>query len=396
MIEYDAPEEVIRAVNKSCTQEFTGISENGSKVSVFLDYIQKRKNTISSGVVIETKNDIYPCALPDVGCGFRLVKCNGISAKTLLKNKNIINRIDDFLHGKMDVNLIPNQVVLNKMLYEGHNCTASLFDNKREKAYENHGYYKISKGHIFNSKIYPDKNLLKKFNNYQGHFFEISYAEEEEECIYFFIHCGSFDLATRYMDYYYPLLAKEAFINRWSSKEEIIQGKFHIPKDSEIAIKYYNDIKCLMNFAVAYRDLVEYNITKILNEETKKKLCVELLSDYIHTKLSIGDTVIHQRGIQKLKNDDEKTYILSGEHGIASMLFKINQDGFFSHGVQTKYQIFENAVSDERLISKAIKKIDDDTVKRTRSVRKCFDYYLSKPEVSLDKYIYPFYSYKLE
>lgn len=396
MINYDAPKEIVSKIETISMEELANISED-NKVTVFLDYIQKRKNTISSGVVIETESEIYPCALPDIGCGFRVVKCIGISAEDMLKKTNILKRIDDFLHGKTDVKMIPGLSYFDQMLYEGHKFTASLFPEKRSEIYEENGSYSIPKGHVLNESIYPDDELLNKFNFYQGHFLEIAYTETEKDCIYLFIHCGSFDLATRYMDYYYPLLAKEAYRNKWSSKEEIIQGRFHIPKDAEIAVKYYNDIKCLMNFAVAYRDLVEYHITKIIEEEIGSELRIEPLSDYIHTKLTVGDSVIHQRGIQKLEKSSQRTYIISGEYGIASMLFKTDRNGYFSHGVQADSSIFKDDAADRRLISKIVESEEiEDVIEKTRGVRKCYDYYLSKPGVNLEKYIYPFYSYKIE
>ena len=187
----------------------------------------------------------------------------------------------------------------------------------------------------------PISNLFTSFeccevlDQYQGHFFE--FLEDESGYIYLLIHSGSWVLADQVMKKYWMSMARKSYKRGWSVKDDIINGYFKVPVEGmkELFPEYYNDILSLYNFTIAYRDIIEQEISLIFYEIFRKKIPTKLESDYSHTKLQIteGNTVIHQRGVQYLKGDKKTRYIMCGTQSKPSLMFIIDNDDFFSHGI---------------------------------------------------------------
>lgn len=398
MILYDVPSEIYQSVNE-LSKELMLIDNKDNQITLFPDFIIKRG--FPSGIVIKAKNKIYPCAIPDIGCGFRVVKIKGMSKEDFLGNKNLINKIDIFLSGKGQANIIDNELVtLEEMLRFGHICTNHLFLDKRISKYEDSGCFNVDDSHEFKEDIFPLIENISIFNSYQGHFLEFlePLYNTNKEC-YLLIHTGSFILADNFNMYYYPLLAEMSYVNDWSSEIEVRIGKFNIPRDAEIIEEYYNDVKALMNFSVSYRDLIERKLFDIINEEMKEKINMVLLSDYFHTKLDISDEYItHQRGIQQLVRSDELEYIISGNFGIASLLFKSNIDAPFSHGVPVDTSLYniEDMKADYLLSSTLIKEEEREKHLKSANLAQLVYHYYLKKDITFVNYLIPFYSFKTD
>lgn len=398
MISYDVPEKILDKV-KILAKDLEMINTDDNEIKIFPDFNLKNKVGFPSGIKIKSKNKIYPCAIPDVGCGFRIIRINGISKEEFLNNSSLVNKIDRFLQGVEKV-IDNDSIKISDMLRFGQKSTSHLFIEDRINKYEDKGYYKLDDNHTFKEVIFPlDKNA-DIFNSYQGHFLEFLEPQnnEKKEC-YLLIHTGSFILAKNFNKYYYPILSEMSYVNGWSNEEEVISGKFHIPKEASIFREYFNDVLALMNFSVSYRDLIESKIINIIKEKNKKNLDIVLLSDCFHTKLSInGNYILHQRGIQMLKKSDCLEYIISGNFGIASLLFKSTIDGAFSHGVPVDTSLYDIEIENiEHLLSPILIKDHERHLhfKKSSLAQLVYDYYLRKG-IEFVHYLLPFYSFKID
>lgn len=400
MIYYDMPDSMKKVITP-LTDDLLIIDSEDNEITIYQDFVEKHKIGIPSGVMIKSKSKIYPCAVPDVGCGFRVVKFEGVSKEDFLKNEQLINKINQFLNGKTEKDLIKGkQITVESMLRQGYYATAHIFSEERSQRYENKGVFHIDTNHKHKKEIFPAEKPTSLFNKYQGHFLEfLEPINNKTESVYLLIHTGSFILAENLKSYYYPLLAKLSYTNKWSNEQEVLSGKFGILKNCDIVTEYYNDIKLIMNFSIAYRDLIEYCLEEIIKNELGKEIHSVVLSDYNHTKLDIAqEYVIHQRGIQFLNQSKDTQYVISGNYGIGSLLFMTSKDQFFSHGVQIDINLCPEYLPESRkLFSKELYMNNEalKMLKQSSLAQIAYDFYLSKNTIFVD-YLIPFYSFKGE
>lgn len=394
MITLKVPEAMHEKIS-SCLATFKFAENTRDDIAVFQDFNTKNDYGIPSGVKLESVDKVYPCAVPDLGCGFRILKIEGIQKSDLLNNVAIMSRIEkylktcdngfnDYMH--LDVTLMARQ---------GHLYMRQFFQESREAYYDKSGCFEINSGHEMNEAIFTERDLNQLIKTYQGHFLEILEPISGERCIYFLIHTGSFTVADRFKQFYYPKMAKISFDNKWATKSEILNETFYVDKSHDIVTQYYNDAKMLMNFAVAYRDLVEIKLVEILKKELEMPFKATLLSDVLHTKIAInGQGVIHQRGVQELVSP-YRPYIISGNASVASMLFFSNSKQYASHGIQTNVNLLPEAIEGvEHLISKACVDQNQAQLYKEASGAKCvYDYYLAQHCTLID-YLLPFYTFK--
>lgn len=400
MIKYEVPS-ILRDKITLASGDINMIDRKENDITIFPDYVSKRTNTIASGVVIKSADSIYPCAVPDLGCSFHIVELEGICEDDLKQCPILFEQLDRLLSGEMAPLFNADKLdTVRDMIVNGHNSTSYIFEENRIKHYENNGKYEIDSTVPLSATIFPTVDNVCELNRYQGHFMEILVSSDENNPkVYLLIHSGCHTLADRFMLHYYPMFAKLSYKNRWSNKEQVISGKFRVPVDSGYERTYFNDVNGLMNFAIAYRDIIEYSVVKLMKEILDKDIKAKLLSDYAHTKVSWSKSgVIHQRGIQYLKAGYDNIYLMSGFYGVKSMLFTVENDGFFSHGSQSKPEFSEDGMcdADEMIAYQFLNNIvSDTTVKQARLAKTCYDYCLSKKARAVD-YLRPVYSFKID
>lgn len=339
MVKYKGPEKLREGILVQCEKLHLLNEEN---IIVFQDYCEKRTNTIGSGVVIESKGNIYPCAIPDVGCGYHLCRIQGIKRHDIQNNEILLSKLKEAYCGK-DKKFSSHKFSVVEMCEKGHQYTKSFFSDNREQKYEN---VKVSL-HKSISELFTTHECSEDLDQYQGHFFE--FLEDKNTNIYLLIHSGSWVLADQIMRKYWIPMARESYINGWSTKDNVINGYFKIPIKGTNALfpEYYNDILSLYNFTIAYRDIIEQEITEILKEVFNREVFLHLESDYSHTKLLIDDNnIIHQRGVQYLRGDGETRYIMCGTQSTSSLMFSINKDDYFSHGIPENIEGSDNICFD--------------------------------------------------
>ncbi|MEG0793505.1 MAG: hypothetical protein RSD97_08920 [Lachnospiraceae bacterium] len=327
MIKYKGPEKLRDEILDKCGKL---VSLDEVNIMIFQDYCEKRTNTIGSGVVIESESNIYPCAIPDVGCGFHLCRIEGIRRNDIKNNKILYDKMMELYYGEKK-NFSSGKFSLIEMCEKGHLYAKSSFDDDRKSKYEEE---KVALQKPISS-LFRNCNCCGDLDQYQGHFFE--FLEDDNQNIYLLIHSGSWVLADRIMKKYWMPMARESYKKGWSVKENIINGHFRIPIEGMHTLfpEYYNDILSLYNFTIAYRDVIEKEISDIFNEVFGKMISFCLESDYSHTKLWIADDnkVIHQRGVQHLRGDGITRYIMCGTQSSPSLIFTLDRDEFFSHGI---------------------------------------------------------------
>ena len=123
MISYNGPESMRSIILSKCKRLY---SLNEKNVMVFQDYCEKRENTIGSGVVIESEGYIYPCAIPDVGCGFHLCKIDGIRKKDIQNNKRLYDKMIGLYRGE-DKIFSSGKFSVIEMCKKGHLYTKVFF-----------------------------------------------------------------------------------------------------------------------------------------------------------------------------------------------------------------------------------------------------------------------------
>lgn len=347
MVTYKGPEKMRNAILSKCKDLFL---LNEINVMVFQDYCEKRINTIGSGVVIESGENLYPCAIPDIGCGFHLCRVVGIEGGDILNSKLLYKKIIGLFQGENKI-FTRGKYSINEMCRSGHAYTKALFYDNRENKYED--VKAILRNPI--SNLFRELETCKDLNCYQGHFFE--FLEDEIGNVFLLIHSGSWVLADQIIKKYWMAMARESYKRKWSGKEEILKGFFKIPieKMEELFPEYYNDVLSLYNFTIAYRDIIEHELTEAFNDVFKGNVSFQLESDYSHTRLRITDNekVIHQRGVQYLKGDGVTRYIMCGTQTKPSLMFVINHDDYFSHGVPEEPESHQECL--EYTMQKAIK-----------------------------------------
>ena len=393
MITLKVPEAMHDKIS-NCLATFKFSENTSDDITVFQDFNTKNDYGIPSGVKLESVDKVYPCAVPDLGCGFRVIKMDGIQKSDLLNNEALMAQIEKYLktcnNGSDDMHL---DVAL--MARQGHLYMRQFFHESREAYYDNSGCFEIGSGHETNTEIFTEQDLNLMIKTYQGHFLEILEPRSGERCVYLLIHTGSFTLADRFKQFYYPKMAKISYENNWASKSEILNETFFVHKSHDIIFQYYNDAKMLMNFAVAYRDLVEIKLLEILKRELEMPFKATLLSDVLHTKITINaQGVIHQRGVQELISP-YRPYIISGNASVASMLFFSNSKQYASHGIQTDMKLLPSDLEDaDYLISNEQVDENRSQLDTQASGAKCvYDYYLAQSCTLID-YLLPFYTFK--
>lgn len=400
MIKYDVPKILLDKIILA-SADINMIDREKNDITIFPDYVNKRTNTIASGVVIKSVDSIYPCAVPDLGCSFHIVELEGICEDDLKQSPLLLEQLDKFLLGETDTLFSADKLdTIRDMIVNGHNSTSYMFEENRKIRYENNGKYKIDSTLPLSATIFPTEDNVCELNKYQGHFMEILVSSDENNPkVYLLIHSGCHMLADRFMMHYYPMFAKLSYKNGWSNNEQVISGKFRVPVDSGYERIYFNDVNGVMNFAIAYRDIIEYSVVELMKKTLCKDIKAKLLSDYAHTKVSLSESgVIHQRGIQFLEGGYDNIYLMSGFYGVKSMLFTVENDGFFSHGSQSKTEFAEDNIygADEMIAHEFLNsKVNEMTVKQAQLARTCYDYCISKKARVVD-YLRPIYSFKMD
>ena len=96
MITLKVPEAMHDKIS-NCLATFKFSENTSDDITVFQDFNTKNDYGIPSGVKLESVDKVYPCAVPDLGCGFRVIKMDGIQKSDLLNNEALMAQIEKYL-----------------------------------------------------------------------------------------------------------------------------------------------------------------------------------------------------------------------------------------------------------------------------------------------------------
>ena len=155
MIRYDVPSVLLDRIIRA-SDDIKMIDREENEITIFPDHVNKRNNTIASGVVINSADSIYPCAVPDLGCSFHIVELAGIRESNLKRCPLLFKQLDAFLAGELGSLFSgDDHEVIADMIEKGCGSTSGLFPTDRTEHYENNGKYEIDHSVPLSAEIFP-------------------------------------------------------------------------------------------------------------------------------------------------------------------------------------------------------------------------------------------------
>ncbi|MBG9783146.1 hypothetical protein ABD70_04485 [Alkalihalobacillus lehensis] len=340
-------EDILRFVNR-----LSKYTENN--INIYPDSHQKNWGFPSGISLKSSKNGyIFPGAVPDLGCGFRVVKTN-IYRKEVNKDKSYellealelqtgyMSRIRKEKVATLDI---------EKILTEGpryiiNDCKIGTLDDllyARELHSNINAHLEVSD---------EDKeSLLEYFGICAGHFLEVRYVDEiidrktasklnlEEGQLIIIIHSGITHGKKIMFENYFNYAIDEAVNNPEFELDDIYEGIFGMKINSDNGYKFLQASSALKNYGYASRLYAQYSIQDVFSAILDKSISLDVISDICHSKIQpFGDEgVLHARGLQSLfpkgHNKVMKRYreigdigLLAGEKGTHSTLIKANKN----------------------------------------------------------------------
>lgn len=286
-------------------------------ITIFPDAVVKSWG-FPSGIIlkVDAQGLLFPVAVADLGCGFRLIKTN-------IYRGDLNRGIGKLLSEKLD-KYAGEASEYRKNLARQLNLTA-IFQRgveyllqdvqvglKTDPARIQNG------GHFADAEIDIDpedeRNMLEDFGRCAGHFFEARYVGEiydrgvadyydlHEDQVVLVIHAGSMSGRDAIVKNYFPA-AIEYTLNHLETTVELLeQGLFGVPWQSAEGQRYLQAVRAIFNYSYAGRHFAQPLILKAFREVFGEWVEFELLTDICHSKLEVwGEgSLVHLRGLQNI------------------------------------------------------------------------------------------------
>ena len=231
----------------------------------------------------------------DIGCGIMSVKTNlTISDITTEKLKLVMSKIRQYV--PMGFNWRKERLIE----------TLSFLKNK-----------------TYSETLYNDTMLQLGTLGGGNHFIEIQ--KDEENNVWFMIHCGSRNLGKKICDYYNDL-AKEQCLAR--EEDYLIKQELTYLMQGTKAFKdYVNDMKTAVKFASTNRNFIAEEINKAFKEvypnyeELDRIDCKHNYAE--HKEIEGKDVYLHRKGAVSIEWD--KSSLIAGSQGTKSYMVQATE-----------------------------------------------------------------------
>jgi RNA-splicing ligase RtcB len=308
------------------------------QVVVFPELANKRVG-LPNGTVIQSQKHIYPFAVPDPGCGYRIILTN------LYKNDLTDYRID----------------ILNELVDEN-----GLYNRIRKKRLQTIDFEQLWKKGINSLDDIDDLTLVcKDIPMFSNNIHEELSQNEKEKYINNFALAGSPFLEFRYADDDFvlnevPVKKNQVIINIHLGTlvgKKVISGKylessilntlkhgiyneseikkqlFFLDYESEMGKSYLDFVNFMINYAYASRQVSSSILNSFLNDILNKKVNFKLISDLTHSSISRrNNKIYHARGLQ-ITSKKNYPLLIGGETNTHSYLvFSKSENIYISHG----------------------------------------------------------------
>lgn len=332
------------------------------QVVVFPELTNKRVG-LPNGTVIQSQKHIYPFAVPDPGCGYRIILTN------LYKNDLTDYRID----------------ILNELVDEN-----GLYNRIRKKRLQTIDFEQLWKKGINSLDDIDDLTLVcKDVPMFSNNIHEELSQNEKEEYINNFALAGSPFLEFRYADDDFvlnevPVKKNQVIINIHLGTlvgKKVISGKylessilntlkhgiyneseikkqlFFLDYESEMGKSYLDFVNFMINYAYASRQVSSSILNSFLNDILNKKVNFKLISDLTHSSISRrNNKIYHARGLQ-ITSKKNYPLLIGGETNTHSYLvFSKSENIYISHGTgkyidNNKTSILKNSKCSNEVIT---------------------------------------------
>ncbi|WP_339317094.1 RtcB family protein [Paenibacillus sp. FSL R10-2734] len=320
-------------------------------IDVYPDAYLKSWGFPSGIKLVSEKNGlIFPAAVPDIGCGFRIIKTNLFKSNIGKTTAENILELLEVYAGKLSQSRFDRVkgLDINKILEEGVHYLIKLGIGNETDLMRMRKSNNTSEACLLISD--SEKEELKKyFGVCAGHFLEIRIVEEilepeisnelqlSKDQLIIIIHAGAMSGKTILLENYYYSAVDFVIQNRLFEVEKVEKGLFGIPINSEAGLQYLQAASALINYSHASRHYAHYLIEELFKEYVHTDSKFELISDICHSKVEVieNEKVLHARGLQTLypsqhintlspfkKSGD--IGLLAGEKGTNSHLVAVN------------------------------------------------------------------------
>lgn len=308
------------------------------QVVVFPELANK-KIGLPNGTMIQSKKHIYPFAVPDPGCGYRIILTNLYTSDLTDYKINILNELVDKngLYNRIRENKLKT-IDFEKLWRNGINSLEeideSIFVRKDIPVFSNNIHEELSPNE---KEEYMDNFALSgspflEFR-YADNNFSLNEVSIKRNQIIIVIHLGTLVgkkvISGKYLE--------SSILNtlRYGIYDEsdIYKQLFFLDYDSEIGKNYLDFVNFMINYAYASRQVSSTILNRFLDVILKKKVEFKLISDLTHSSISRRDSKIyHARGLQ-ITSKKNYPLLIGGETNTHSYLvFSKSENIYISHG----------------------------------------------------------------
>ncbi|WP_368739973.1 RtcB family protein [Enterococcus casseliflavus] len=308
------------------------------QVVVFPELANK-KIGLPNGTMIQSKKHIYPFAVPDPGCGYRIILTNLYTCDLTDYKINILNELVDKngLYNRIRENKLKT-IDFEKLWRNGINSLEeideSIFVREDIPVFSNNIHEELSPNE---KEEYMDNFALSgspflEFR-YADNNFSLNEVSIKRNQIIVVIHLGTLVgkkvISGKYLE--------SSILNtlRYGIYDEsdIYKQLFFLDYDSEIGKNYLDFVNFMINYAYASRQVSSTILNRFLDVILKKKVEFKLISDLTHSSISRRDSKIyHARGLQ-ITSKKNYPLLIGGETNTHSYLvFSKSENIYISHG----------------------------------------------------------------
>lgn len=308
------------------------------QVEIFPELAKKRLG-LPNGTVIQAQKHIYPFAVPDPGCGYRIILTNLYTDDLIDYKNNILNELVDEngLYNRIRKKKLQT-IDFEKLWKNGINSLEEIDESTLAREdipiFSNNIHEELSQ----NEK----KEYMDNFALAGSPFLEFRYADNnfilnevsvKRKQIMIIIHLGTLVgkkvISGKYLE--------SSILNtlRYGIYDEsdINKQLFFLDYDSEIGRNYLDFVNFMINYAYASRQVSSIILNRFLDVILKKKVEFKLMSDLTHSSISRRDSKIyHARGLQ-ITSKKSYPLLIGGETNTHSYLaFSKSENIYISHG----------------------------------------------------------------
>ncbi|AER15036.1 hypothetical protein F6O75_00775 [Streptococcus suis] len=293
-----------------------------------------------NGTLLQSKKHIYPFAVPDPGCGYRIILTNLLLKDVQHLKKQLLYDLLDTqgryeLFRQKEFSKIDFEQVINKGVYYFKNIDYILdlpqpinmlkIDLSDCDKYELFDFFGIP-GSPFLEFRYSDRDI------------KVNELEIRKGQIFIIIHLGTI-VGKKLLNRKFLENAINNTLNENIYSFEEIQKYFmYIDVESEIGEQYLDFINFMIHFAYCSREISTSILKNCLEDILNFKVEFKILSDLTHSSIKVrGGLISHARGLQYISNI-EKPILIGGNTNSKSILaYPINNNSFISHGTGIYY-----------------------------------------------------------